>query len=51
MEGSSGGAGATEEGDTHNINRRAIVRNGAYLWPRGIVPYVLDSSLSELLKI
>ena len=34
--------------EVHNMNRRAVVKNSDYLWPNGIVPYVLDSSLSEL---
>ena len=33
----------------HNVNRRAVVKNGAYLWPKGIVPYVIDNTLSKLL--
>lgn len=34
--------------EVHKVNRRAVVKNNDYLWPNGIVPYVLDSSLSEL---
>lgn len=32
----------------HNVNRRAVVKNNNYLWPNGIVPYVLDRNLSKL---
>ena len=39
------------DGVAHNVNRRAVARNNDYLWPNGIVPYVLDSSLSKLIKV
>ena len=31
----------------HSVNRRAVTRTSTHLWPSGVVPYVLDSSLSK----
>ena len=40
--------GIEMDGDeAHNVNRRAVVKNDNYLWPNGIVPYVLDRSLGK----
>lgn len=39
--------GLPENEGAHNVNRRAVVKNSAYLWPNGVVPYVLDKSLSK----
>lgn len=36
-----------EEVQAHDVNRRAVVSKAAYLWPNGVVPYVLDNSLSK----
>ena len=30
----------------HTVDRRAVVNRAAYLWPNGVVHYVLDRSLS-----
>lgn len=30
-----------------NVNRRAVALRDAYHWPNGIVPYVIDKSLSK----
>lgn len=40
---------AAADEKAHNVNRRAVTRIDTNLWPNGVVPYVLDSSLSKQL--
>ena len=37
--------------EAHDVNRRAVVKNDNYLWPNGIVPYVLDRSLGKIVPV
>lgn len=36
-----------DEAHDHGVDRRAVARNDNYLWLNGVVPYVLESSLSK----
>ena len=38
---------AAADEKAHSVNRRAVTRISVNLWPSGVVPYVLDSSLSK----
>lgn len=38
---------AVADEKAHNVNRRAVTRISTNLWPNGLVPYVLDTSLSK----